>query len=522
MWNNQIEALKERRRQHFAGGGPQKIQRQHENGKLAVRERLDILLDENSFVEINGCMETDAGAASFGKNITYPGDGVITGWGTIDGRKVCVAAEDFTVIGGTLGSTHAKKIARLQDLAYEMRVPVIFLNDSGGARIEEGINALSGYGEIFRNHVKASGVIPQICAILGPCSGGACYSPALCDFIFCVKDISKMFITGPSVVESVLGSRPTLEELGGAGMHSSTSGVIHALYNDEATCLRGIRTLLSYLPSNCGELSRPVSLPRSDLYRKPRTALEELVPDNIRKAYDMHQVIGHVTDDVPFFEIQKHFAPNAIVGFSYLSGTVTGIVANQPLHAGGALDCDASDKIARFIRFCDCFHISLLTLVDVPAFLPGKDQEQKGIIRHGAKILYAYSEASVPKVTLILRKAYGGAYIAMNSKTLGADLVYAWPIAEIAVMGADGAVNILYRKQLAQSQNRQEEFRQLKQQYEESFLNPDIAEKKGFVDEVILPEETRSRLVNAFEFLNAKKRPGYAETISKKHGNIPL
>lgn len=522
MWNEKIEQVKQKRLLHDEGGGPEKIERQHKNGKLTALERISFLLDEHSFVELNGCMETDKSASSFGKSSVYPGDGVITGWGTIDGRKVCVAAEDFTVIGGTLGVTHAKKIAKLQDLAYKMRVPVIFLNDSGGARIEEGINALSGYGEIFQNHVKASGVIPQICAILGPCSGGACYSPALCDFIFCVKDISKMFITGPAVVESVLGSRPTLEELGGAEMHSTTSGVIHALYNDERTCLNGIRTLLSYLPSNCGEL--PPCQPLSDAAsrRHPRVPLEELVPDNVRKAYDMHQVIEHLSDDVPFFEIQKHFAKNAIVGFAYLNGKVTGIIANQPLQGGGSLDCDASDKIARFIRFCDCFHISLLTLVDVPAFLPGKDQEQKGIIRHGAKILYAYSEASVPKVTLIMRKAYGGAYIAMNSKTMGADLVYAWPIAEIAVMGAEGAVGILYKKQLARSENPAEEFQQLKQEYEENFLNPDIAERKGYVDEVILPEETRDKLVQAFDFLDIRKQAELSALCRKKHGNIPL
>ena len=522
MWNDRIETVKKNRLLHKSGGGAEKKERQHAGGKLTVWERIALLMDENSFVELNGCMETDRGASHIGEARIYPGDGVITGWGRIDGRKVCIAAEDFTVIGGTLGTTHAKKIAKLQDLAYEMKVPVIFLNDSGGARIEEGINALSGYGEIFQNHVKASGVIPQICAILGPCSGGACYSPALCDFIFCVKDISKMFITGPAVVEAVLGSRPTLEELGGAQMHSSTSGVVHALYNDEVTCLKGIRTLLSYLPSNCMELPPVYPEPADTLYRKPRLPFQELVPDNVRKAYDMHLVIENLADDIPFFEIQKHFAPNAIVGFAYINGKVTGIIANQPLQGGGSLDCDASDKIARFIRFCDCFHISLLTLVDVPAFLPGKEQEQKGIIRHGAKILYAYSEATVPKVTLIIRKAYGGAYIAMNSKTMGADLVYAWPIAEIAVMGAEGAVEILYKKKLASSPNREEEFQNLKKEYESSFLNPDIAEQRGFVDEVILPEETRAKLTAAFDFLDTKKETLLKSMSGKKHGIIPL
>ena len=409
MWTKQIELVKETRLKHKEGGGTDRVQRQHKSGKLTVWERLDLLLDPESFTEVKSGMENDHSASSFGKTPVFPGDGVITGWGTIDGRKVCVAAEDFTVIGGTLGVTHARKIAALQDLAYDMRVPVIFLNDSGGARIDEGINALSGYGEIFNRHVKASGVIPQICAILGPCSGGACYSPALCDFIFCVNEVSKMFITGPAVVEAVLGTRPTLEELGGAQMHSQKSGVVHALYNDEASCLQGIRKLLSYLPSNHQEL--PASRP-GQVQFNGQVSFRDIVPDNARRPYDMHDVISGIMDSEPFFELQKHFAPNALIGFSYLNGNVTGVIANQPLNAGGSLDVDASDKIARFIRFCDCFHIPLLTLVDVPAFLPGKDQEQKGIIRHGAKILYAYSEATVPKVTLIMRKAYGGAYIA--------------------------------------------------------------------------------------------------------------
>lgn len=520
MWEEKIEQVTQKRLRHLEGGGSARIERQHQNGKLTAWERLEYLLDADSFVELNGCMETDTSASSFGKSAAYPGDGVLTGWGLINGRKVCVAAEDFTVIGGTLGVTHARKIAALQDLALQMQVPILFLNDSGGARIEEGINALSGYGEIFSRHVKASGIIPQICAILGPCSGGACYSPALCDFIFCVRNISKMFITGPAVVESVLGSRPTLEELGGAEMHSSKSGVVHALFNDEISCLKGIRTLLSYLPSNNRELPLENSAVLSP--RRPGPSFPQLVPDNVRKAYDMHPVIDRIMDPVPFFEIQKHFAKNAIVGFAYLNGRVTGVIANQPLETGGSLDCDASDKIARFVRFCDCFHIQLLTLVDVPAFLPGKEQEQKGIIRHGAKILYAYSEAQVPKITVILRKAYGGAYIAMNSKTMSADFVYAWPIAEIAVMGAEGAVGILYKKELARSNHPGEDFDRLKNEYEKNFLNPDIAEKKGFVDQVILPEETRDTLIRAFDFLECKNRPDAASFGTRRHGNIPL
>lgn len=535
MWDDRTEKLKKLRALHRKGGGAKRVQKQHESGKLTAAERIRLLLDPDSFVETLSCMATDPCASADGQQqISYPGDGVITGWGLIGGRKVCVAAEDFTVVGGTLGKAHAEKICRLQDLAYQMKVPVIFLNDSGGARIEEGIHALSGYGEIFQRHVKASGVIPQICAILGPCSGGACYSPALCDFIFVVKDISKLFITGPAVVESVLGQRPTMEELGGARMHSEKSGCVHALYNDEASCLEGIRLLLSYLPANCMQPLRAAAFPASaDAPHTPggREAAakanpvkwREIVPDNGRKAYDMHRLLEQLLDaDEPLFELHKHFAPNAITGFSRLGGRVIGVVANQPLWLGGSLDCDASDKIARFIRFCDCFGIPLLTLVDVPAFLPGTEQEQRGIIRHGAKILYAYSEATVPKITLIVRKAYGGAYIAMNSSSLGADQVYAWPIAQIAVMGAEGAAGILHRKEIAAAEDPAEKLRALKEAYEERYLNPDIAQSRGYIDEVILPEETRCRLILSFEFL-ADKQPLSDQALSRKrHGNMPL
>ena len=527
LWETRTNMVLLRRREHLDGGGEKRREKQHQSGKLTAMERICLLLDPNSFVEIDGLWATDPGASSLGNTHIYPGDGVFIGWGTIEGRKVCVAAEDFTVVGGTLGTSHARKIARLQRMALDMRVPVIFLNDSGGARIEEGINALSGYGEIFQNHVRASGVIPQISAVLGPCSGGACYSPALCDFIFMVKDISHMFITGPGVVESVLGTRPTLEELGGAMMHSEKSGCVHALYNDEAACLKGIRTLLSYLPSSSDQVpsghdfSLPEDLLNPETVKKAGERLRSLVPEQSRQTYDMHQVIAHLTDPgEPLFELQKHFAPNVITGFSRINGRVTGLIANQPMQLGGALDCDASDKMARFIRFCDCFGIPLLTLVDVPAFLPGTRQEQMGIIRHGAKILYAYSEAQVPKITLILRKAYGGAYIAMNSKNMGADLVYAWPIAEIAVMGAEGAVPILHRRELAESEDPKAFLEQKKLEYDELFANPDIAQSRGYIDEVILPEETRERLCRAFDFLSDKyavKRAG-----TKRHGNIPL
>ena len=553
MWDDKIKKVMELREIHQEGGGPDRIRKQHESGKLTASERIALLLDEGSFVETLSCMATDTSASAVGSKRSYPGDGVITGWGLIDGRKVCVAAEDFTIVGGTLGKAHAEKIYRLQDLAYQMKVPVIFLNDSGGARIEEGINALNGYGEIFQRHVKASGVIPQICAILGPCSGGACYSPALCDFIFVVKDVSKMFITGPAVVESVLGKRPTMEELGGAVMHSEKSGCIHALYNDEASCLEGIRKLLSYLPSNCMQ-SRVLSgssIPGSSVSGSPapgssksgqfqsgaaadskaQTSAAEtssidwqsIVPDNDRRAYDMHKVISGLMDPGEgFFEIQKHFAPNAIVGFSHLGGKVTGVIANQPQWLGGSLDCDASDKIARFIRFCDCFGIPLLTLVDVPAFLPGTDQEQRGIIRHGAKILYAYSEATVPKITVIVRKAFGGAYIAMNSRSLGADQVYSWPIAQIAVMGAEGAVNILHRREISAAEDPAALVKELKEDYEDRFLNPDIARDRGYIDEVILPEETRERLIRSFDFLSDKQPLSDHSDSWRRHGNIPL
>ncbi len=543
MWDERIEKLKQQRARHAQGGGTEKIERQHASGKLTAMERIGFLLDEGSFTEVRSCMETDRGADVSGTEKIYPGDGVITGWGTIDGRRVCVAAEDFTVVGGTLGAAHARKIAALQDLALDMRCPVIFLNDSGGARIGEGINALNGYGEIFQRHVRSSGVIPQICAILGPCSGGACYSPALCDFIFVVKDVSKMFITGPAVVESVLGSRPTLEELGGAQMHSEVSGVAHTLYLDERSCLEGIRKLLSYLPGNnqeaCPHPALGSTLSGSDspakhhplAERASRSSAEavplsSLVPDSARMVYDIHLVIERIMDPgEPVFEIQKHFAGNIVTGFSRLNGQVTGVIANQPLVKGGCLDCDASDKLARFIRFCDCFGIPLLTLVDVSAFLPGKEQEQKGIIRHGAKILYAYAEASVPKITVILRKAYGGAYIAMNSRSLGADLVYAWPIAEVAVMGASGAVSILNRQDIKNAPDPEARKKELELAYEERFLNPDIAQARGYVDEVILPEETRDRLINSFAFLQDKwkhARIAAGGGFGRSHGNIPL
>ncbi len=626
MWEKRIEQTKEMRRQQELGGGEARIERQHEKGKMTALERITYLLDEDSFHPVDSFFQTREDSASLLKGKTYLGDGVVTGWGTIHGRRVCVAAEDFTVIGGTLGEIHAQKICAVQDLSYDMKIPMILLNDSGGARIEEGILSLSGYGGMFQRHVRSSGVVPQIAAILGPCSGGACYSPALCDFVFIVRDLSKMCLTGPAVVESVLGMKTTLEELGGTEVHGRRSGVAQVVCQDERSCLDSIRTLLTYLPQNSspeasaqllrlhgrnkepgmgpeGRFRQPEGLgggefletgydrpgsgkrsggryasPEGAPHSRPEAAgksgglqswlstvlknggsalqaenggaaeadsrallegrchtiweilgrqhtpiasrpFQEIVPDNSRRVYDVHEVIYNILRNDSFYEIHRDFAPNAVVGFGIFDGKVLGIVANQPNYMGGSIDYHAADKMARFIRFCDCFNIPLLTLVDVPAFFPGPEQEQNGIIRHGAKILYAYSEATVPKVTLILRKAYGGAFIAMNCRMMGADLVFAWPIAEIAVMGAEGAVRVINRRQIESAQDPVREYERLKQEYEDQFSNPFLAAKKGYVDEIILPEETVERLTEAFRLLETKKQEGPSH---KKHGNIPL
>lgn len=543
MWSDRIEQTKAMRLQQQAGGGPQRIERQHAKGKMTALERVEYLLDEGSFRPVNSFFQTREDSASLLNGKTFLGDGVVTGWGTIHGRKVCVAAEDFTVIGGTLGEIHAQKICNIQDLAFDMKVPIILLNDSGGARIEEGILSLSGYGGMFQRHVRASGVIPQIAAILGPCSGGACYSPALCDFVYMVKGMSQMCLTGPVGVESVLGIKTTINELGGTEVHGEKSGVANMICETEQECLDSIRTLLTYLPQNC---SQEAIRENADLHKcfvqQPSTGayaglqheledilqqayrpieterFEDIVPDNPRYAYDIHKVIDGILQNDSFFEIHSSFAQSAVVGLGIFDGRVIGIIANQPAFLGGSIDHNAADKMARFIRFCDCFGIPLLTLVDVPAFLPGPEQEQNGIIRHGAKILYAYSEATVPKVTLILRKAYGGAFIAMNCKMMSADMVYAWPIAEIAVMGADGAVKIINRRQIEAADDPQQEYERLKQDYEQRFSNPFVAAKKGYVDEIILPDETVARLKETFELLEKKEVAPFA----KKHGNIPL
>ncbi len=542
-WNDAIKDLEERRRKAALGGGQSRINKQHESGKMTARERIEVLLDEGSFVEVDGFIESRIDDFDLDKRRAL-GDGVVTGYGEIGGRLVFVASEDFTVIGGTLGEYHSLKICRIQDMAMQMKAPLICINDSGGARIEEGISSLSGYSGMFLRHTQASGMIPQIAVILGPCSGGACYAPAICDFIFMVRETSKMFITGPNVVKTVINEEVSVEELGGADVHGKKSGVSHFTYDSEGECLMGVRKLLTYLPSNfeertpviissqgkqmlssgkgTGRVLHKVGQIRRSMFAKEDDGrcekLCEIVPDNSRKAYDVKEVIDCVVDENSFFEVQQDFAQNVVVGFARMDGEVVGVVANQPAVMGGSLDVNASDKMARFIRFCDCYNIPLVTLVDVPAFLPGTAQEHNGIIRHGAKVLYAYSEATVPKITVIMRKAYGGAYIAMNSKEMGADMVFAWPIAEIAVMGAEGAVNIAFKRKIKAAEDPAAMREQCKKEYEERFLNPYVAASRGYVNEVIKPEETRMCLLKALRALRSKKVDGPA----KKHGNIPL
>ena len=512
---DKINQLKQKREKVELGGGIEAIEKQHKAGKKTARERIDILLDKGSFVETDVFFETRS--IDFGmQNKKVPGDGVVTGYGTIDGRPVYVAAQDFTVIGGTLGEAQAKKIVKVMDMSMKTGCPFISINDSGGARIHEGINALSGYGDIFLRNTLASGVIPQISLVMGPCAGGACYSPAITDFIFMVEEKGQMYITGNQVVKAVTGEDVSLEELGGASVHSSVSGVAHFKYPSEETCVKDLKRLLSFLPDN--NISGAPSYSCNDDLNRFAEDMIDLIPDEPNKPYDMLDIITRVVDNGDFFEIHKYFAQNIIVGFARINGKTIGIVANQPKVMAGSLDINSSDKAARFVRFCDAFNIPLVTFTDVPAFLPGVGQEHNGIIRHGAKLLYAFAEATVPKINVIVRKAYGGAYIAMNSKTLGADLVYAWPTAEIAVMGADGAANIIFRKEIAQAEDpiatRQEKI----EEYKEKFSNPYSASARGFVDDVINPAATRPMIANALEMLASKRenRP------SKKHGNIPL
>lgn len=489
------------------GGGQARIDKQHEKGKLTARERLELLFDDGSFVELDMFMKHRCTNFGMGKK-EMPADGIVTGYGTVDGRLIYAYAQDFTVSGGSLGEKHAHKIWKVQDLALKMGAPCIGINDSGGARIQEAVDALSGFGGIFYRNTASSGVIPQISVIMGPCAGGAVYSPAITDFIFMVKNTSQMFITGPAVIKSVTAEEVTAEELGGAVAQNQKSGVAHFACENEEECIAKIRELLSYLPSNNME-DAPAVEPTDDPNRQDE-ALNSIIPDNPNMPYNMKDVIASIVDDGQFFEVQELYAQNVIIGYARLDGRSVGIVANQPNNMAGCLDVDASDKAARFVRFCDAFNIPLLTFVDVPGFLPGVDQEHNGIIRHGAKMLYAYSEATVPKVTVITRKAYGGSYIAMCCRELGADQVMAWPTAEIAVMGPAGAANIIFRKDPDKEAKTQE--------YIDDFATPYVAAERGYVDMVIEPKETRPLVITAFNALASKREMGPA----KKHGNIPL
>jgi propionyl-CoA carboxylase beta chain len=510
-----IEDLRARKADALSEGGPQAIARQHDRGKLSARERIEKLLDPGTFVEMD--MLVRHRSHGFGIENRRPySDAVVTGWGAIEGRKVFVFAQDFTLFGGSLGEVMAEKICKIMDLALETGAPVIGLNDSGGARIQEGASSLAGYGYIFDRNVRSSGVIPQISAIMGPCAGGAVYSPSITDFVFMVSESSHMFITGPDVIKAVTGETVTQEELGGAMSHASKSGVAHFVAGDDEDCLQQIRYLLSFLPQN--NFESPPYFPPTDDPLRDCDDLTDLIPDSPNKPYDMHQVIGSVFDDGEFFEVHAHWARNILCGFARLGGHPVGIVANQPQVLAGTLDITSSTKGARFVRFCDAFNIPLIAFVDVPGFLPGTEQEYTGIIRHGAKLLYAFTEATVPRLTVITRKAYGGAYVVMNSKHIRADISYAWPTAEIAVMGAEGAVNVIHRKEITTADDAEAKRRELIDDYEERFSNPYIAAERGYVDDVIEPSETRRRLAQALEMLRSKR-----ETIpQRKHGNVPL
>lgn len=496
------------------GGGQARIDKQHQKGKLTARERVQLFLDDGSFEEI-GILVTHR-TKDFGmEDQIFYGDGVVTGYGTVDGRLVYIFAQDFTVFGGSLSETHAEKICKVMDMAMKTGAPVIGLNDSGGARIQEGVRSLGGYADIFYKNVMASGVVPQISAIMGPCAGGAVYSPAMTDFTIMVENSSYMFVTGPNVVKTVTNETVTSEELGGASTHSTKSGVTHLTAANDLDCLNQIKQLLSYMPQNCEE--KPARLPY-ELGDEVREQLDTIIPDSANKPYDMHEVIKGISDEDSFYEIHKNYAENIIVGFARLGGRSIGIVANQPMVLAGCLDVDSSKKAARFTRFCDCFNIPLLVLIDVPGFLPGTDQEWNGIITNGAKLLYALSEATVPRISVITRKAYGGAYDVMNSKHIGADMNYAWPSAEIAVMGAKGASEIIFRREISAAEDPESKLKEKEDEYARLFANPYSAAQRGFVDEVILPRNTRRKLIKAFSMLENKA----VSIPKKKHGNIPL
>ena len=508
-----IIALRQKKAIVEKGGGDKAIEKQIAMGKMPARVRILALLDEGSFHEYDMFVEHEE--KNFGMETKeLPGDGVITGTGTIGGAPVCIYAQDFTVMGGSLGLKHARKITKIMDHALKMKIPCIGINDSGGARIQEGIGALAGYGEIFYRNTMASGVIPQLSVILGPCAGGAVYSPALTDFVFVVENISKMFITGPNVIETVLGEKISQEDLGGARVHAEITGNAHFYAASEMECFKQIKTLISLIPHNNQKRAQSIA-PKDPKFRKK---IENIIPADPKQPYDVREVILALVDESKFFEVQELWASNIVIGFGRMDGETIGFVANQPMYLAGVLDCDASDKAARFIRVCDAFNIPIITLEDMPGYLPGVDQEHAGVIRHGAKMLYAYSEATVPKVTVILRKAYGGGYIAMNSRHLGADFVYAWPSAEIAVMGPEGAANIIFRKEIMEAEDEDAMRQQKVKEYVEKFANPFVAASKGYIDAVIEPDETREMLLHSLSVSRDKddSRP------TKKHGIPPF
>ncbi len=493
-------------------GGEDKINRQHERGKLTARERMEVLFDDGRYNEIEMYSQSQIEIENVPKR-HFLGDGVICGYGLVNGKTVFAISEDATISGGASGTTQVEKICRTIEQAIAMRKPFVMLCESGGARIEEGILSLSAHSRLFKDNTRASGYIPQIAAIMGNCAGGSSYSPAMCDFLFMVNKTGQLFITGPKVIKATMGMDVSMEELGGAGVHSHYSGQAHFVYDDDISCIKGIKDLLEYIT-----VSKKQYNSQGKDYRTLGKQIEDIVPEDKRYPYDVKDVIKHLTDDQTFMEVLPDFAKNMVTCFSRIDGRTVGIVANQANNKGGAIDCDAADKCSRFVRFCDCFEIPLLTLVDVPGYLPGVEQEKKGILRHGSKILYAYAEATVPQVSLILRKAYGGAYCAMNSKALGSDIAFAWPICEFAVMGAGGAVDIIYHKQLSEAENPPDLRTKLIKEYEEKYLDPYYAATCGMIDEVIMPEETREKIVAAFESLEDKK----VELIYKKHGNISL
>jgi len=512
--DKKIALLKDKINQANLGGGQDRIDSQHKKGKLTARERIHFLMDEGSFEEI-GMLVTHR-STDFGmEREKYLGDGVITGYGTINGKLTYVFSQDFTVFGGSLSETHAEKICKLMDMAMKNGAPLIGLNDSGGARIQEGVVSLGGYADIFYKNVQASGVIPQLSAIMGPCAGGAVYSPAITDFILMVENTSYMFVTGPNVVKTVTHEEVTSEELGGANTHATKSGVTHFACANEIEAINHVKKLLSYMPQNCEEMAEALPYEATD---ESRLELNTFMPENASQPYDIREIISSVADADSFLEVHKDFAENIVVGFARLAGRSIGIVANQPAYLAGVLDSNSSTKAARFVRFCDCFNIPLLVFEDVPGFLPGTDQEWNGIITNGAKLLYAFSEATVPRITVITRKAYGGAYDVMNSKHIGADMNYAWPSAEIAVMGAKGAAEIIFKKEITTAENPQEKWLEKEKLYSDIFANPYRAAERGFVDEVIEPSQTRIKLIKAFKMLENK----VVNSPRKKHGNIPL